>query len=236
MHREEKLKFLLEAHRSLREEILEAVRLQNKIIMGEAIAVGIILGLGLGGEEIFKVLIGANPPIIVVLTSLWIVEQSRMMRAGNYLQFLEDKINYEMGTVCISWENWLRREEKRLRPEERREENWLRRKVGQLFDRLSIHKIHHYAQYIGCVSLFYGIGIISLYLFYEYLEVLSYWATAFIGLHAFLLIILFPFILKIITHRGKKEDKQKFKEWEDKYWRDIVKIYKRRDSDENTNG
>jgi len=126
----EEIEVLLAFHRSLREEILESIRLQNRIITGEAVATGLALGFHL--TEQIEILIAALPPVTVVLTALWIVEQSRMMRAGNYMQFLEDKINTLFDKPVITWENWLRRKV-----------SWF-----------SIHHIHHWAQYIGCALFF----------------------------------------------------------------------------------
>jgi len=209
---EYRIQFLLENYKTLREEILESISAQNKIIMSEgiAIAVGIILGFlgfdslttgseskGIGG--IYSGFIIVIPFIIISLTSLWIVEQSRMMRAGDFTQFLEDKINLEVKGAYIVWENWLRREG--VKP-------------------LDIHRIHHLAQYM-CILVFYVVGIFIVCLLFQCPDWLSIPPILCCGLAIFqsviFALILIP-IKKIITHRSVLAKKDDFKEWLDSYW------------------
>lgn len=196
-----RIKFLLENYKSLREEILESIRLQSRIIMSEgiAVAVGIIIGFGLT-ESMFSAIIIAVPLIIIALSSLWAIEQSRMMRAGDFMQFLEDKINLEVGEPCTFWENWLRR--KGVKP-------------------LDVHKVHHLTQYLCTLGVFYVIGIaviISLALYPTFfnvpLPIVRFFTIFYSIMFTFLLLIL----KVIITHRGAESDKDGFREWLDKYW------------------
>jgi hypothetical protein len=146
---EYRMKFLVENYKTLREEIVVSINTQSKLIMGEGIAVaaGIILGfLGFGNLSmssddkglgvVSSAFIIAIPFIIFSLTSLWTVEQGRMMRAGDFMQFLENVINRELEGAYIVWENWLRREGVK---------------------RLDVHRMHHLAQYLSirhiCTSL-----------------------------------------------------------------------------------
>lgn len=196
--------YQLELFKTLRDEILQSIDLQSKIVLGGAVAASVILGLGLSGGTTFRVLLMATPPLLIILVCLWLIEESRMMRAGEFMQFLEDKINLEKGQVVISWENWLRR---------------------PVTSRLDIHKIHHYAQYIGILGFFYGVGIVSSMMIWieknEWgISVLV--AEILITLYLILFVIIFPLIIKIVSHRGKKADKIEFKKWEKSYWESLL--------------
>lgn len=107
----------------LREEILQSNSLQQRIVLGLATFVGLVFSLVFSGvlsqlDEIpaasVEVLLGAVLPIIAAATGIWLVEQSRVMMAGNYLYMLEHKIHRAVGGAPMSWENWLRRRESDL--------------------------------------------------------------------------------------------------------------------------
>lgn len=114
---------MLEMYGFLREEINQSNRLQQRIVLGLATFVGLVFGLVFSGAlaaleqqrpAAFELLIAAVLPIIGAAAGIWLVEQSRVMMAGNYLQLLEYKIHDRTGNVPMSWENWLRREPENL--------------------------------------------------------------------------------------------------------------------------
>lgn len=199
---EYRLKFLLENYKILREEILESIVLQNRIIMGVGTAIGVILGFGLT-KDVYSALIMSIPFIVSVLTSWWLVEQSRMMRAGDFLQHLEDLINFEVGGTYVTWENWLRTGSN-----------------GSSTD------IHHFAQYICVIGIFYGISIISFSLFFIYDPLVTNISISvrliFTIFPATILGILIVPIIKIIRH--KSASKEDFKRWLCCYGDEINKI------------
>lgn len=139
-----------EQYERLREEITQSIHFQNQIILSGAVVVGIVYGLQFSGvlpelateQPMFKLIIASIPPIIMVSMSLWVVEQTRMMRAGEYLHFLETKLNLELGEVCLSWEGWLR--------------------SGNT---PAVHDIHHTAQHFGYLGFFYAFGVFGLWLY-----------------------------------------------------------------------
>lgn len=209
-----RIKFLLENYRSLREEILESIRLQSRIIMGEAIAVGIILGFGLT-ETTYRVLIIAIPFIITILNSWWIVEQSRMMRAGDFMQFLEDRINLEVGEPYVVWENWLRR-----KTDEKNDLGCIQ-KIKEWVNPEDPHGIHHIAQYLCILGVFYSVGIATIFFLYLYPALLNIPPFVSYGLAIFYTIIFgYSLILirKIILHQGSKAKKEDFYGWLGGYW------------------
>lgn len=213
---EYRMKFLVENYKTLREEIVVSISTQSKLIMGEGIAVaaGIILGfLGFGNLSMSRddkgigvvssAFIIAIPFIIFSLTSLWTVEQGRMMRAGDFMQFLENMINRELEGAYIVWENWLRREGVK---------------------RLDVHRMHHLAQYLS-ILVFYGVGVFIIYLLFQCPNWLSIPRIQSYGLAIFLSVIfvllLIP-ITKLITHQSSPAQKMEFMEWLDAYWNETT--------------
>lgn len=139
-----------EQYGRLRKEITQSIHFQNQIILSGAVVVGIVYGLQFSGvlpelateQPMFKLIIASIPPIIMITIALWVVEQTRMMRAGEYLHFLETKLNRELGEVCLSWEGWLR--------------------SGNT---PPVHDIHHTAQHFGYLGFFYTFGVFGLWLY-----------------------------------------------------------------------
>lgn len=226
-----RMDFLLENYKTLREEILESIRLQNRIIMGEAIAVGIILGFGLT-ETAYKVLIIAIPFVIIILNSYWAVEQSRMMRAGNFMQFLEDKINLKLEGAYIVWENWLRRE-----TDKKNNRSFVQKIIDKMIDWAKPkdpHIIHHRAQGLCILGIFNLLGVIiivaTLYYVYQYGESLFTYidndgVIVFLGAYLVIFILTAIPVVQIILHRGSLAEKKDFKDWSEKYWTNMNKTY-----------
>lgn len=108
---------MLRLYQLLREEILQSIRFQHRVIIGGGVVIAVTLGIQVGGvlpnnSRTQQLIIAALPPVVVLSWALWVVEWSRMMRAGEYMAHLEDKINEELdGEACISWECSLHCEE-----------------------------------------------------------------------------------------------------------------------------
>jgi amino acid transporter len=143
----------LRLYAQLREEVLQAINTQHRTFIAESFFVSIVFSFSLIGTIFLKpqdTLLNINilsailsflvAPIIIFLTSLWLIEQSRMMRAGEFLEWLEDEINVQLNGPYLIWENWLRRDG--VSP----------------FD---VHRLHHYAQHI-IILMFLLLGFISI--------------------------------------------------------------------------
>lgn len=72
------------------------------------LSVGLSLSAGNVGGAVLSVIVLAIPPMAFVTLALWLIEMARMMRAGNYLRMLENRLNRELGSTGLIWENWLR--------------------------------------------------------------------------------------------------------------------------------
>jgi hypothetical protein len=110
------VELMYEFYTDLRDEINQSIEFQNRIVIGGGAFIAAAYGLQFSGildelamqNPVLKLIIAALPTVTVFTIALWIVEQSRMMRAGHYLHFLENKINAELDGVYLTWENWLR--------------------------------------------------------------------------------------------------------------------------------
>jgi hypothetical protein len=165
----DKIAAMLKLHDALRSEIETSIRLQHTTFGVAAALLSLGVGLGLGTET-FQVLLLAVPPLAVFVVLLWIIEMARMMRCGNYLQFVEDKLNREFGSAVMTWENWLRRDLHRERQQHRPDEGLLCRVlVGayQFLRSITVpdpHALHRYSQRLFVVGLLLVAVSVSLYL------------------------------------------------------------------------
>lgn len=175
------VQLMLKTYEFLRDEILNSISWQYKLMTGEATIISIILGMGFTVEGWMMLLI-AIPPTVLVLSSCWLVEQTRMMRAGDFLQLLEHKINSELGETIMIWENWLRRAGVR----------WY-----------DPHRIHLYSQLIAVLGVFNGLGFLSLYMIWTQKLVFEPVCSVLCGLFLALLVLLLIFTLKVITHKRR---------------------------------
>lgn len=189
------LEIKLQMHKNLREEIMESIRLQHRAFISEAFFISIVFSLSLV-EDKYKSFILSITPAVIAFTCLWLIEQSRMMRAGDFLQLLEDEINISLKEPSLTWENWLRREE-----------------VGWW----DIHKIHHVSQYLVMV-LFLSLGIFSIREMW-FLELLDWNKRIILTIiYSTLIFGLFILIYKVIDHRLSMIDKPGFERWKKGYW------------------
>jgi len=186
------LEIMLRSHDYLRQEILNSINWQNRVLTSAAGIIAILLGLGLTIDEALELSVIIIPPAVIALIAFWVVEQSRMMRTGDYLKLLEDEINIRAGGPYLLWENWLR--------------------VGMAG---RINKIHHISQYIGTIGVFYVACAISLWKTMT-LCVLPCWAW---GLYIAMLVFLLVLIFLVIQHRPGRRDK--YEEWKKKYYESV---------------
>ncbi len=190
------LEIMLKSHDYLREEVSNAINWQNRIFIAVATIIFVLLGLGLAEEKLLKLSVIIIPPAVTALTAFWLVEQSRMMRAGDYIQLLEDEINIRVGGACILWENWLRRAGTSWR---------------------DLNKIHHVSQYLGSVGVFYVISGFSIWNSIT----LSLLPLGVCAAYIAILVFLFVLIMLVIPHRP--EGRNKFEEWKNKYWEERLR-------------
>jgi len=165
----------------LREEILNSISWQHRLMMGEATIISALLAMGLTIAQ-WETLLIAIPPAVLVLSSAWMVEQTRMMRAGDFLQLLEYMINSEVGEPVMVWENWLRRPGVRWHDP---------------------HRIHHIAQYIAVIGVFYLLGFFSLFMLWFYKLIPEPSCSIFCVSFSFLLFSLLILTLRVIAHKRR---------------------------------
>lgn len=147
---DDRIEVMLHLYAHLRDEILVSIQFQNRVILGEAVVVGLIYGIrltdnperGAVASSLVELAAIILPPVIIVSTALWTVEQTRMMRIGDYLELLENRINEELGSPCITWENWLR--------------------SGNVSH---VGNVHHTAKTMGYVGFFLVLGLLGLLLY-----------------------------------------------------------------------
>lgn len=189
-----RLNAMLTQYEQLRNEVIQSIRFQNRIVLGEAIVVALISGLQIATlfrsalksslAPIIQLAAFVLPPIIIVSTALWAAEQSRMMRIGNYLSLLENKVNEDLNAVCLSWENWLR--------------------SGSVS---FVGNIHHAAKIVGYVGFFCLLGILGLLLYVKNLlmegplDVLAAFELAFFVMYVLLFVFVLLLTIPIIDYR-----------------------------------
>lgn len=192
------LQVQLQLYKYLRDEVMESIKMQHRTFL----AVGLLIttGFSLAMQAQLKYLILSIVPIIIILISLWLIEQSRLIRVGEYLCILEDKINKSINEPCITWETWIRREGV---------STW------------GVNKILNIAQLL-ILSTFVVIGYFSTYLIWitplEGFEPNLQHTIAIVYL--ILLITVMFLIIRISFHRRQKifeKDIEDLFEWEEKF-------------------
>lgn len=181
--RDQELDAMLTLYSELRTEINQSIQFQNRIILSEAVVIALVYAIE------FTPLIGADdsssslmflvgvvlPPVIIISTALWVAEQSRMMRIGDYLELLENKINAEIGKACLSWENWLR--------------------AGEV---TFVGHVHHAAKAIGYVGLFIFIGVSSIALYIRNVLLVTGFSNKIITFLQILLFFVYVFLFAFL--------------------------------------
>lgn len=130
-------------YETLRSEITESIRNQVRILGYGGTAISILLGLGVIRRSML--LLVSLPFLAFFFFVLWNVEQTRMMRAGDYIALLEDRVAETYEEPTLSWENWLRYRSEH--PER------------------DIYQLHYVAQYaiLGLFATLILMGIVNLW-------------------------------------------------------------------------
>ncbi|MFV9644354.1 MAG: hypothetical protein ACNYWU_00890 [Desulfobacterales bacterium] len=111
------LEVVMEEYKTLRQESLTSMQMQQSILNFGTATVGIALSGGFAAwdktplpEFIFLFLI---PIVIYLIVLVWLGEVGRMFRAGNFLCELEEKVNSQFSEkeMALTWETWLSRGE-----------------------------------------------------------------------------------------------------------------------------
>jgi hypothetical protein len=111
------LEVVMEEYKTLREESLTSIQMQQSILSLGAATVGIALSGAFATweksplpEYLFLFLV---PTLIYLIVLVWLGEVGRMFRAGRFLSELEEKVNREFPKkdLALSWEMWLSRGE-----------------------------------------------------------------------------------------------------------------------------
>lgn len=209
------VELMYEFYTDLRDEIDQSIEFQNQIVIGGGAFIAAAYGLQFSGildeltmeNPVLSLIIAALPTVAVFTIALWIIEQSRMMRAGHYLHFLENKINAELDGVYLTWENWLRSENTPV-----------------------YHQTHRVGQLIGYAMFLYGLAVLGLAVYaIEILGIttgsiatLSFdWASlafAYFLFNLALLVYLARYTYIIVFHDIDDESTfEEFKRWEVSY-------------------
>lgn len=172
-------------YEKLREEIQESIRNQVRVLGYGGTALSVLLGVGLLEQSV--VVLVVLPLLAFFFFVLWNVEQTRMMRAGDYLSFVEDEINQSLanGEPALLWEEWLR---------------WRNDHDGR-----DIYDYHYYAQMLvlGVFLLVITVGITVV----RYLEAPFFVRLAIAGLYIGFLAVGLLLIRGTIRHdRSDMED------------------------------
>ena len=182
------IEIILEEYNTLRKEILQSLKIQNNIYSAEATTVfGAVAGVAAlqkytDSSNAYIIFLGI-PLIFIIFTSLWITEQTRMMRAGNYLEQLEDVLNLENDRICLFWENSLRLKKK---------------------SRFS--QVQYQSQFVGITGSYFIVSLFSLWSIWTHnvaSEIVLLGATIVYGLLFFYILYL---IHSITSHSSNIED------------------------------
>lgn len=108
------LEIVMEEYKTLREETLTSVKMQQSILSFGTATIGIVASAGFAVWEkpllpgiIFLIVM---PLIIYLIILIWLGEIGRMFRAGGFLFRLEEKVNrqFKDREAALLWETWLR--------------------------------------------------------------------------------------------------------------------------------
>lgn len=187
---------LRDEYKTLRSEVKVAIRNQVRILGYGGTVLGAFAGLGILQPSFL--VIAALPFIAFFFAILWSIEQTRMMRAGDYISTIENRLNEECFTEPVMlWENWLRFREGH--PE------------------LDIYQIHYLSQYL----------IISVFILTEITGILNVWFWQFetfgiivkISLTAVYIVfigIMYYILQKVIRHKDIESSFGRFREKSDR--------------------
>lgn len=107
------LEIAIEEYKTLREESLTSMKMQQSILTFGTATIGLIITTGFNvwdktplPEILFLFL---APAIVYLIILVWLGEVGRMFRAGRFIADIEDKINLQFPgkEKALTWENWL---------------------------------------------------------------------------------------------------------------------------------
>jgi hypothetical protein len=116
----------LEEYKALRAEILTAMQMQYTTLTFGTAAIGVLFGFGanvwkasdaLPAEIVFLI---AVPALAYLVLVIWMGEVTRMIRAGQYVRFLESRINRAVHRGALGWETFLREKDDVQKTQHRR--------------------------------------------------------------------------------------------------------------------
>lgn len=94
-------------YQNLRSEVEESIRNQVRILGYGGTALSLLLGVGI--VQASQMLLVSLPFLAFFFAVLWNIEQTRMMRAGDYISTIEKRLNQnEFEEPVMLWETWLR--------------------------------------------------------------------------------------------------------------------------------
>lgn len=170
-------------YESLRSEIELAIRNQVRILGYGGTVLGVFAGIGVVRPSFL--VIAALPFIAFFFAVLWSIEQTRMMRAGDYISTIEKRVNKEyFEQPVMLWENWLRYR-------------------GAKQPERDIYQVHYWSQYL----------IITVFILTEVVAIVSVWTwqpgniqitsqIALTILYITFIIIIYYILRKVVRHES----------------------------------
>ncbi len=107
------LAIAIEEYKTLREECLMSIKMQNSILAFGSATIGVVISAGFNvwdksplPEILFLLLV---PAIVYLVIIIWLGEVSRMFRVGRFISTIEIKINKQFPDMDnpLTWETWL---------------------------------------------------------------------------------------------------------------------------------
>mgnify|MGYP000061760716 CR=1 FL=1 len=203
---------MLKLYELLRDEILHSIELQHKIMMALGTVIAFVLGISFI-EESWRLLVIMLPFLSAIFIGLWLIEVTRMMRAGGFLHLLEIDINRKFGDICIGWETFLRtygNKEKR------------RNKV-RVYD---AHKIHRTTTQMLIIIIFLSVAAsMTPFILMFLTEVSPFVIDAFIAVVLAIPLFLLGFLSFQAYHAVRHEELVSIEEY-DNWKKDVCSRYK----------
>jgi hypothetical protein len=184
---------LLKEYQSLRSEIELAIRNQVRILGYGGTVLGVFAGIGVVRPSFL--ISTALPSIAFFFAVLWSIEQTRMMRAGDYISTIESRLNDEhFGEPVMLWESWLRY-----------------RGEGQ--PEWDIYQIHYWSQYliIAVFILIEAFGIVSV-LTWNPGEIQLVLKLGLTTLYLLFIGVMFYVLMKVVRHKSIKASFGRFRD------------------------
>lgn len=177
-------------YKLLRSEIEESIKNQARILGYGGAVLSLLVGLGVYQQSF--ILLVSLPFLAFFFFVLWNVEQTRMMRAGDYISFLEDRIAEEyVGEPVMLWESWLRYRSEH--PER------------------DIYELHYLAQYtvLGVFLVIIVIGMFGVWLWRP--DTIDLWISLLLApIYGLFLLVSLYFLNGAVQHHNMEDSLQAF--------------------------